>query len=168
MLYGHPKAWWTLHIEIEVVNLELEVMKNLIKKYEPGHKDFVNRAMQAERYYKNKTDILVPKPEERMDKEGNPLRNADNRIPRNFHGLIVNQKASYMFTSPPLFDVGDHKANDTVTDVLGDEYRKNCMELCIHAANASVGWIHYWADGDGSFQYAVVDSRQVVPIESRI
>nr|WP_308743167.1 phage portal protein [uncultured Anaerocolumna sp.] len=31
------------------------------------------------------------------DETESPLRNADNRIPRNFHGLLVNQKASYMF-----------------------------------------------------------------------
>lgn len=121
--------------------------------------------MCAERYYRNETDILAPR---NIEDEGekNPLRNADNRIPRNYHGLIVNQKASYMFTTPPLFDVGGKQGNDKITESLGDEYRKNCMELCINAANASVGWVHYWKDETGSFQYAVVDSKQVIPIES--
>lgn len=147
--------------------MELEVMRKIIKKYEPGHCSFVTRVMQAERYYRNETDILLPELERNRDRtEDNPLRNADNRIPRNFHGLIVNQKASYMFTAPPLFDIGNKQGNDRITDALGDEYRKNCMELCINAANASVGWIHYWADEDGSFQYAVVDSKQIIPIRS--
>ena len=39
--------------------MELEVMKKLIRKYEPGHTQFALRAMQAERYYRNETDILV-------------------------------------------------------------------------------------------------------------
>ena len=39
--------------------MELEVMKKLIRKYEPGHTRFSLRAMQAERYYRNETDILV-------------------------------------------------------------------------------------------------------------
>lgn len=39
--------------------MELEVMKKLIRKYEPGHSRFSLRAMQAERYYRNETDILV-------------------------------------------------------------------------------------------------------------
>lgn len=146
--------------------MELEVMKNLIKKYEPGHTEFICKSKQAERYYRNETDILFPRPEDKRDKNEKPLRNSDNRIPRNFHGLIVNQKASYMFTTPPLFDVGNEKANSAITDALGDEYRKNCMELCVNAANASVGWIHYWTDEDGNFQYAVVDSKQVIPILS--
>lgn len=72
-----------------------------------------------------------------------------------------------MFTAPPLFDVGCKQVNDTITDVLGDEYRKNCMELCINAANASVGWVHYWKDETGKFQYGVVDSKQIIPIESK-
>lgn len=70
--------------------MELEVMKKLIKKYEPWHTEFVLKAMRAERYYRNETDILAPKPKENDTKDENPLRNADNRIPRNFHGLIVN------------------------------------------------------------------------------
>lgn len=147
--------------------MELETMKKLIKKYEPGHLDFVARAMRAERYYRNETDILIKKPGEKEAVTENTLRNADNRIPRNFHGLIANQKAAYMFTAPPLFDIGSRKGNDAVAEILGDEYRKNCMELCINAANTSVGWIHYWIDENGNFQYAVVDSKQIIPIESR-
>lgn len=149
--------------------MELEVMKKLIRKYEPGHTRFSLRAMQAERYYRNETDILVKDKltdEKEKEEPDNPLRNADNRIPRNFHGLIVNQKAAYMFTAPPLFDIGNEHGNEVVTEILGDEYRKNCMELCINAANASVGWIHYWEDEDGTFQWAVVDSKQIIPIES--
>lgn len=147
--------------------MELETMKKLIRKYEAGHTSFCMRAMHAERYYRNETDILSPKLIGDEKKGENPLRNADNRIPRNFHGLIVNQKASYMFTAPPMFDVENKKGNEIITDALGDDYRKNCMELCVNAANAGVGWVHYWIDDDEGFQYAVVDSKQVIPIESK-
>lgn len=140
--------------------MELEVIKKLIKKYEPGHTDFALKAAKAERYYRNETDILFPKKKEDNEK---PMRNADNRIPRNFHGLIVNQKASYAFTAPPLFDVGNTTANKKITDTLGDEYAKNCMELCINAANTSIGWVHYWESEKG-FEWAVVDSKQIIPI----
>ena len=140
--------------------MDLEVMKKLIKKYQPGHSSFVQRASVAERYYRNETDILF-KPKD--DKEDSPVRNADNRIPRNFHGLIVNQKASYAFTAPPLFDVGSTTSNKQITESLGDEYAKNCMELCVNAANCAVAWAHYWEDENG-FQWAVVDSKQVIPV----
>lgn len=140
--------------------MELEEMKKLIKKYQPGHSEFMRRAAIAERYYRNETDILF-KPKD--DKDDSPIRNADNRIPRNFHGLIVNQKASYAFTAPPLFDVGSTDANKHITEALGDEYAKNCMELCVNAANCTVAWVHYW-QGDNGFEWAVVDSKQIIPV----
>ena len=142
-------------------------MKQLIKKYEPGHTNFVTRAAVAERYYRNETDILFPgNPEEDKEESDNPLRNADNRIPRNFHGLIVNQKAAYAFTAPPLFDVGSAQNNRHITEKLGDEYAKNCMELCVNAANTSIGWVHYW-EGDNGFEWAVVPSNQIIPVFDR-
>lgn len=106
------------------------------------------RADVAERYYRNTNDILFrDKPADREKEESdNPLRNADNRIPRNFHGLIVNQKASYAFTAPPLFDIGSTASNKRITEALGDEYAKNCMELCINGSQyiyrlgALLGW----------------------------
>lgn len=146
--------------------MTLEVMKELIKKYETGHADFVMRLAVAERYYRNETDVLYHG-RQNADEDGkNPLRNADNRIPRNFHGLIVNQKAAYAFTVPPVFDVGNIGHNKRITEVLGDEYAKNCMELCINAANCTVGWVHYW-QGENGFEWAVVPSEQIIPVFDR-
>lgn len=146
--------------------MKIGTMKQLIKKYEPGHADFVTRAAVAERYYQNATDILFRECREKQEESENPLRNADNRIPRNFHGLIVNQKAAYAFTSPPLFDVDNVNANKRIAKALGDEYVKNCMELCVNASNTSIGWAHYWVDEAG-FQWAVVPSEQVIPVFDR-
>lgn len=136
-------------------------MKKLIKKYMIRHSDYVMQCEVAERYYKNETDILFT--EKNKDNEGNPVRNADNRIPRNFHGLIVNQKAAYAFTAPPLFDIGNTSNNEQITECLGDEYEKNCMQLCVNAANSKVAWVHYWESENG-FEWAVVDSKQIIPV----
>lgn len=137
-------------------------MKELLSQYMPGHAMYMVKCDIADRYYRNQSDVLYgPKKE---DEEGHPLRNADNRIPRNFHGLIVNQKAAYAFTTPPTFDVGNSKANAEILNALGDEYRKECMELCVNAANAGVAWIHYWTNELNEFEWAVIDSKQIVPI----
>lgn len=142
--------------------MELEAAKQLIKKYTAGHADYVRKVEVAKRYYRNENDVLFGKPKETTDDE-KPLRNADNRIPRNFHGLIVNQKASYAFTKPPTFDVGTKEGNETVTKLLGDEYAADCMSLCVNAANASVAWVHYWDNGEG-FEWAVMESEQIIPV----
>ena len=38
--------------------MDIEVIKKLIRKYQPGHTDFVMRAEKAKAYYRNETDIM--------------------------------------------------------------------------------------------------------------
>lgn len=144
--------------------MDLEVAKTLIKKYTLGHADMVVKTMIAERYYKSKNDILnMPI---KTDEEKNPLHNADNRVAHNFHGLLVDQKASYMFTAPPLFDIGSQAGNGQITEVLGDKWAKTCKKLCVNASNSGIAWLHFWKDKDKQFKYGVVDSKQVIPVWS--
>lgn len=144
--------------------MELEVIKKLIKNNTIHHATVVVNTMVAERYYKNDNDILYEPI--KKDAAENPLRNADNRICNNFHGLLVNQKASYLFTAPPIFDVDNEGANKRITETLGDNYSKACKDLCINASNAGIGWLHYWINKDNQFEYGVVDSKQIIPIWS--
>lgn len=147
--------------------MDIEVIKKLIRKYQPGHSEFVVKALQARNYYENKTDILFPDLKKKKEQEEKPLRNADNRIPFNFHGLLVNQKASYMFTAPPLFDLGSKAANKSLTKFLGDKYAKVCKDLCIDASNCTIGWLHLWKDNVGSWKYAIVPAEQIIPVWSK-
>lgn len=144
--------------------MEIEVIKKLIKKHAAAHSTFMTRAAEGRRYYEGDTDILTRKPVE--EETDNPLRNADNRIPTNWHGLLVDQKAAYMLTYPPTFDTGDKATNKKITDTLGDEFPKICKDLCVDAANTSVGWLHVWEDSENKFQYALVPSEQIIPLYS--
>lgn len=141
----------------------IEVVKNLIKQKAVQHRQHIKRCQEAERYYRNENDILRTGVRGR---DNEPLRNADNRIPRNFHGLLVNQKASYAFTAPPLFDTKNEGLNKKIADILGDQYPKVCKDLCINASNGEVAWLHYWKDADGHFKYGIVPPEQIIPIES--
>lgn len=144
--------------------MDIEVIKKLIRKYQSGHTDFVRQAEKAKAYYRNETDIMFPPLKEEQEKKEKPLRNADNRIPFNFHGLLVNQKASYMFAAPPIFDLGNKDANKKLTQFLGDKYTKVCKDLCIEASNCTVAWLHVWKDGEGAWKYAVVPAEQIIPV----
>lgn len=146
--------------------MDIEVIKKLIRKYQVGHTDFVRQIAKARAYYRNETDIMFPPLKEEREKKEKPLRNADNRIPFNFHGLLVNQKASYMFTAPPLFDLGEKKANKALVKFLGDKYPKVCKDLCIEASNCTVGWLHVWCDKKSTWKYAIVPAEQVIPVWS--
>lgn len=139
----------------------IEVVKDLIKTRASWHRRHVKCCQEADRYYRNENDILKFGTK---GQETGPMRNADNRVPRNFHGLLVNQKASYMFTAPPLFDIGKEEANKRIADLLGDSFAKICKDLCVDASNHDSAWIHYWKDDGGKFCYAPVDSGQIIPI----
>lgn len=147
--------------------MDIETVKKLIKKYKAGHAEFSIKADIANRYYRNRTDILFASAKPEEEEEKNPMRNANNRIPFNFHGLLVNQKAAYMFTAPPLFDLGNKTSNKRISAFLGDKYAKACKDLCIDASNSSVGWLHVWKDaGTDSYRYGVVPPEQIIPIWS--
>ena len=143
--------------------MELEAAKKLIEKYDGLDAVRLKKAEVALRYYLGDNDIMYRKPKDKCDE---PLRNADNRIAFNFHSLLVDQKASYMFTAPPLFDTKDDTLNEIVAATLGDGYAKKCKDLCVDASNAGVGWLHYWIDEKKGFCYGVIPSMQVRPVYS--
>lgn len=146
--------------------MKIEDAKKLIKEYLPGHSAFVLQADIGERYYRNENDILFRKKKEDQEQDGtkNPLRNADNKISHNFHGMLVNQKAAYMFTYPPLFDVGADTNNKMIGRTLGTKFRKVCKKLCINASNTGIAWLHFWKGKDKKLRYDVIDSRQIIPV----
>lgn len=149
--------------------MDLETAKKLITEYVSGHADFIAKAEVAERYYRVDNDIMHRPPKHTnttTSETDNPMRSADNRIPFSFYKLLVNQKAGYMFTDPPSFDVRDDLANEQITDDLGDAYAKKCKDLCVNASNAGVAWVHYWIDQAEGFHWGVVPSYQVIPVWS--
>lgn len=151
--------------------MNLDAAKKLIEKYTAGHAEVVEHMAIAERYYRGENDILSHKPSyhRTVDNEGrpclpDPMRQADNRIPHPFHQLLVNQKAAYMFTTPPQFDVKNDAANKIIVDSLGDGYGKKAKDLCVAASNAGIAWVHYW-EADG-FNWGVVPAAEVIPVWS--
>ena len=150
--------------------MDLDTAKKLITKYVSGHSAFMARAQEGERYYRVQNDILFRKPKNMDDAQtvdgANPLRQADNRIAFSFYQLLVNQKAGYMFTTPPLIDTGSVELNNIIASDLGDAYPRKMKDLCVNASNAGVAWIHYWIDTDG-FHYGVVPSYEVIPVWSQ-
>lgn len=123
--------------------------------------------LEAKRYYKNDTDIkrkgVVPQNKEAKD----PLRNADNRISHNFHELLVDEKVSYMFTYPVIFDIDDNKdLNNKLMGVLDESFRRKSKALATEASNCGTAWLHYWIKDNKDFKYEMVDTEQIIPIYS--
>lgn len=150
--------------------MDIEIVKKLIKENKARAIEFAAKYEKAVNYYKNKPDFVL---ETKKLKDGyhkskgevvNPLRNADNRIGINYHGLLVNQKASYMFTSPPLFDVGNKEINKKIAKILGDKFSKVCKDLCVNASNGGIAWLHLWKDDTEEIKYACVNPAQIIAV----
>lgn len=134
--------------------------------------DFERRKaiLQTKHYYYNDNDI---RKKGILPKDTDPVRNADNRISHNFHQILVDEKAAYMFTYPVQFSVqadGISKSKKTdiekiITQTLGDDFESTSIDLCIEASNTAVAWLHYWIDDETKeFNYAVIDTEQLIPI----
>ncbi|ETC91901.1 poly(3-hydroxybutyrate) depolymerase [Enterococcus faecalis PF3] len=157
--------------------MEIETVKKIIKANIKNFPSKVAQIRKSELYYENKNDILRKRnvvDRSNKDKQNdNPLRNADNRISMPWHQLLVDQKAAYTMTVPPTFDLGKEdsskKMNREIVAILGDHYPKVAKDLCINASNAGVAWLHIWKDEDYKdfFRYAVVDSKQIIPLYSK-
>ena len=141
--------------------MDVNEAKLLIKKYAPRVSAVILREMTAQRYYEMKNDILYKKEPE--DREHAPLRAADNRVPSAFFPLLIDQKAAYMFSYPPLFDTGFPETNEKLTEALGEGFARTCKRLCKAASFAGIAWLHYWSDG-GRFRFTVIGGSQIAPV----
>lgn len=148
---------------------------HLLAKYVPRQQEFSAMAQKGIDYYENRTDIVqhgmqqVEFAKDWHRKNGeNPLRTADNRIPTNWHKILVDQKVGYMFTYPPQFDTKDEKSGaeviDRVKEVLGDGYEKVIKQLATDASNTGRAWLCYWYDHGRPFEYYFISPLQVIPV----
>ncbi len=155
--------------------MELTEFKEIIKKAENNHNKFITEATKGNNYYRNKSDIkntgaaAIDEVNSYLVKLGkNPLKSADNRIPTNWHKVLVDQKCGYMFTYPPQFDTEDNQNNKQLLEkinlCLGDDYEKIIKQLCIDSSNCGIAWLAYWYNKGDDFQYYFVNPLGVIPI----
>lgn len=140
---------------------------DIIKANLPRHFERIANYEKASLYYRNQNDILRQKsPANQVSESFNidPLRNADNRISHNWFNLLVNQKAGYLFSYAPHFDLSEPKLNNKIRNILGDDFAKICKDLCIDASCYGSAYLHYW--NDNGFNFASIDASQIIPIYS--
>lgn len=145
-----------------------EKKRKLLEKAVAKHQRFVDQSLTAKAYYRNRND--VKRGISLGEKTGlgkNPLRFADNRISHNWHNLLVNQKASYLFSYTPIFDLGNQEDNQLLQEILGDRFGKMVKDLCVEASNCGVGWLFLWMDDQDQMHLHVMESEQIIPIWSR-
>lgn len=147
------------------VEQDRETLERQLARAVTGHGEFSRKCEVAKRYYHNDNDIR--RTGAAPNWQGvNPLRSSDWRISHNWHSLLVNQKAAYMFSYAPVFDLGDKGLNEKVSRMLGDGFGKVVKDLCVEASNCGVAWLFLWQDEKRKLKMQVLESQQVIPLFS--
>ena len=104
--------------------MDIDTMKQLIKKYEPGHTAFVTRADIAERYYRNETDILFRDKQKEKEKEesDNPLGMIKPIIAWNFVSML------------PILPLAGFTTGQAITVLSGRWFQANRLSRCLTGA----------------------------------
>ena len=150
--------------------MNIEDLKKLLTEITARDRRWLERALEAERYFKGRNDILdpirVPKPWllKTEHKGRNVMRQADNRVASTYYNFLVNQKVVYLLGNPPWYDSGNKDINKKIADLLGGHWSRSVKQLGINASNCAVAWIHSWLDEEGNFHYGVVDSKEIKSI----
>jgi len=128
------------------------------------------------KYYHNQNDIKNRQIYYWKDGERVVDKTAtNNRLPHNWHKLLVDQKANYLVGKPVTFiarnlteeekeSSDDEEFAEKVNELLGEQFDDNIWELCKEASNKGVEWLHPYINLEGEFNYAVIDAREFIPI----
>lgn len=180
---------------------DLGAIRKFIDNTQNDYAAFCKQAQEGFDYYDNKGRIkltgaaAIHDVNDFLQKKGaNPLHSADNRVGLNLHSIVVDQKAGYLFSTPPSFDLpADESAKQKkpgllgrlfgkqpvpqanpdegllkqVNDTIGTQWPKVVKQLGIDASNTGRGWLGYWETQDKKFDYWFINPLTVRPIYDR-
>lgn len=127
-------------------------------------------------YYNNKNDILQRQIYYWKDGEKVVDETAtNNRLPHNWHKLLVDQKANYLVGKPITFSArnlteeekeasDDEEFAEKVNTILGEDFDDSIWELCKGSSNKGVEWLHPYINTENELKYAVIDAMEFIPI----
>ena len=152
------------------------IIKELIGEHD------IRSMQEGADYFKNENDILDRviyywKDGEKVEDETSP----NNRVPHNFHKVLVRQKMGYLVGKPIAFSdkeaSGDNQGGKIspnkefvteINNILDEDWDDTANELVKGSANKGVEWLQPYIEeikkGIGEFKYAVIDAREVISI----
>lgn len=160
---------------------DLNIIRKYITNTENEYSKFAAQAQEGFKYYDNEGKIkrtgaaAIDEVNAFLKAKGsNPLHTADNRISLNRHCVAVDQKAGYLFSIPPKFDLpaddldaGDKELLKKVNNTVGTQWTKVVKQLGIDASNTARAWLEYWITKDNKFDYWYINPLEIRPIYDR-
>lgn len=137
------------------------IIKDLIDEHD------TTKMLEGQRYYYNENDILDRK--QYYYKDGVKTEDdtkANNRIPHNWHKLLVDQKVSYLVGQPPVLQTeeGEKEYEDRLNLILAEEWHDNLTELGKNSSNKGTEWLHVYINEEGLFKFIIIPAEEVIPI----
>ncbi len=137
------------------------IIKDLIDEHDTTH------MIEGERYYYNENDILDRK--QFYYKNGVKTEDdtkANNKIPHNWHKLLVDQKVAYLVGQPPVLQTeeGKKEYEDRLNLILAEEWHDKLTELGKNSSNKGTEWLHVYINKEGLFKFIIIPAEEVIPI----
>jgi SPP1 family phage portal protein len=154
--------------EQDLINLQLtngsnvtneKIIKDLILEHD------TSSMLDGVRYYLNQNDILDRKMYYIVDGvKTEDTEKVNNKIPHNWHKLLVDQKVNYLLGKPPVIQADDEKYTQRLNDILDEDFDDILQELGKGASNKGVEYLHPYINTKGDFDYIIVPAEEVIPI----
>ncbi|NLI90185.1 MAG: phage portal protein [Epulopiscium sp.] len=136
------------------------IIQDLIK----GHD--TSQMIQGEKYYYNENDILERK--QYYYRNGTKTvdeTKANNRIPHNYHKLLVDQKVGYLVGKAPVMQAEEQEEYENRLNlILGEEWHDSLNELTTNSSNKGTEWLHVYINHEGLFKFIIIPAEEVIPI----
>lgn len=138
-----------------------DIIRDLIEEHDTEH------MIEGEKYYYNENDILNKKQyyyrdEVKMEDD----TKTNNKIPHNWHKLLVDQKVAYLVGKPPVMQAEkkDKKFEDRLNLILGEEWHDTLNEIGTNSCNKGKEWLHIYINQEGLFKFIIIPAEEVIPI----
>lgn len=137
------------------------IIKDLISEHD------TSQMIEGERYYYNDNDIKDRK--QYYYKDGMKVEDdtkPNNKIPHNWHKLLVDQKVAYLVGKPVVLQAGEDQKDytDKLNLILGEEWDDTLSELAKNASNKGTEWLHVYINEDGLFKFIIIPAEEIIPI----
>lgn len=137
------------------------IIKDLIDEHD------TTKMLEGQRYYYNENDILDRK--QYYYKDGVKTEDdtkANNRIPHNWHKILVDQKVAYLVGQPPVLQTeeGKKEYEDRLNLILAEEWHDKLTELGKNSSNKGTEWLHVYINEEGLFKFIIIPAEEVIPI----
>lgn len=101
------------------------------------------------------------------DPNGNKYIDEDainNRIPHNWHKLLVDQKVSYLLGKPIVLTAEPERLAESINNILDEDFDDVLQEIGKGSSNKGTEYLHPFINSQGNFSYIVVSALQGIPI----